>query len=171
MPTTLLRRITCVAILLAFSVAPSRLIACVIGSGNPEKDLAQALDSNEEVFVVRLLSFQEALPPPGEKYFLNQADYALVEVIKGRPDPSGTLSERNPYHPVAGQPPGPACGPWLLFPDRVGTTAVVFALRDSRGRQGYLWVDPFSRALDDGPDSRATLDLIRKLQLEKEAQE
>ena len=171
MPTTLLRRITGVAILLALSVAPSRLLACVIGSGIPEKDLAQALDSNEEAFVVRLLSFQEAPPPPGEMYFLNQANYALVEVIKGRPDPSGTLSERNPYHPVAGQRPGPACGPWLLLPDRVGTTAIVFASRDSRVRPGYLWVDPFSRALDGSADSKATLDLIRKLQLEKEAEE
>lgn len=145
--------------------------ACSIGSGVWEQDFAQAIRSNTQVFVARLLAFRETPPPGGDGQYVNQVDYAVIEVLKGQPNSAGTLIETNPYKVTPGGVPGPSCGPWLALSSNVGHTAVVFASPSDGNRQSYLRPDPFSRLLFPGdPSSEDMLQLIRTLVEEDKSQ-
>ncbi len=128
--------------LIAGTCAPA--LACSIGSGIPDDDLASAYRQNSHVFVARLTGYRKVAPPAGGIHMLLEADYELVESIKGHPAARGVLFETDPAFPLPGHPPGPACGPWLLPLREPGALALVMATEEGAGR----WrVAPFSRWL------------------------
>jgi len=119
-------------------------LACSIGSGIREDDLAVAYRHSSHVFVARLTGYRKVGPPVGGTHMQLEADYELVESIKGRPAARGVLFETDWASPLPGHPPGPACGPWLLSGREPGALALVLATEEGAGR----WrVAPFSRTL------------------------
>jgi hypothetical protein len=122
--------------------------ACSIGSGVRERDLTQSYQSSDEVFVARLTSYRMVAPAAGGEYMLRQADYELIEAIKGQPPRHGVLTEADPNAPLPGNPPGIPCGPWLIHPEVAGSTALVMTRHYSLGGVDYVGIDPFSRRLD-----------------------
>ena len=166
-----LRHVRRIAVGLLICLCAFPAYACSIGTGLWEKDFAQAIRSNSQVFIARLISFDEVPPAAGHDYYINQMQYVMLDVIKGRPETLGTLSEQNPGHVRPGRPPGPVCGPFLTGDYNVGKTAIVFAERDVRAGRFALWAAPFSRIVDlDNPEIDEMLQQIRKLAQESNTQ-
>lgn len=132
---------------LGLAAAGTPALACSIGSGIPEDDLAEGYRQSSHVFVARLIRYRKVAPPAGGTYMRVEADYELVEAIKGRPAAHGVLFESDPYSPLPGHAPGPACGPWLVHGGNVGTLALVMADDDGAVDARHLRVRPFSRRL------------------------
>lgn len=169
-----LRTAQSAALRMAFAVALAAFgvdaDACSIGSGIREQDLTQSYRSSDEVFVARLTSYRVVAPAPGGRYMLRQSDYELIEAIKGRPASRGVLTETDPAAPLPGNPPGPACGPWLLGPTAVGAIALIMTRRNSLGGMDYVGIDPFSRTLDPAATpADDDLELILRIHLRSEA--
>lgn len=133
--------------ILGIAGAGTPALACSIGSGIPEDDLAEGYRQSSHVFVARLIRYRKVAPPAGGTYMRVEADYELVEAIKGRPAAHGVLFESDPYSPLPGHAPGPACGPWLVHGENVGTLALVMADDDGAVDARHLRVHPFSRRL------------------------
>ncbi|MEL1265196.1 hypothetical protein [Pseudoxanthomonas putridarboris] len=141
--------------------------ACSLGSGVLEDDLAHAFQAVDEVFVARLTSYRKVPPGPGGEYMLVQSDYELVETLKGHPQAHGVLVEADPYSPLPGHAPGPACGPWVVHAGSVGHTALVLAHRWTDDNAGGLDVHPYSRRIDvSGTGADEVLAIVRKLSLQ-----
>ncbi|WP_368562233.1 hypothetical protein [Pseudoxanthomonas sp. UTMC 1351] len=137
-----------VVIAVALAVCAVDADACSIGSGIREQDLKRSYESSDEVFVARLTSYRVVAPPAGGKYMLRQLDYELIEAVKGQPASYGVLTEFDPYAPLPGNPPGIACGPWLISPHSEGAIALVMTRAYSQGGLDYVGIDPFSSRLD-----------------------
>lgn len=151
--------------ILGIAGAGAPAVACSIGSGVPEGDLALAYRQSSDVFIARLTGYRKVAPPAGGTLMQVEADYELVEAIKGHPAPHGVLIESDPYSPLPGHAPGPACGPWLVYESNVGKLALVMTWDDGKADSRHERVNPFSWRLVPpvmGKDEK--LAIIRRIQ-------
>lgn len=130
--------------ILGIAGAAAPALACSIGSGIPEDDLAEGYRQSGHVFLARLTGYRKVAPPTGGTLMQVEADYELVEAIKGHPAPHGVLIESDTGSPLPGHPPGPACGPWLVYASNVGALALVMTWDDGKADSRHERVNPFS---------------------------